>query len=215
MGSLWLTSSGLKAENQYKSSKSNLLIWLKSCSKRTCLCLMPHSSQPQPSTKSITIRLTAIGKVSSLSLQAISTLSKSTSISIRLEPLQITKSLRSSIVMVSIKLKTTSKLLMDISLSPKDCQPCSMFSIGTVNQFFQSMTPKTGGLSTKLQAKVKFKRDILKVPIFLWSLCQVDTPCRMEGLLLTGTLPSEETKLIPSAGQVFQLSMTKVSEFGS
>ena len=144
-----------------------------------------------------------IGKVKSSLPLAISILSRSTFTLIGLEQLWLTKSLRSFIDMVSIKLRTTSKHLMDISLLLKDYLLSFMSLIGIVSLFSLFTILKTDGCGMNKPDKTNCRRAIFKELIFPWLSCLVVMLCKMEGLHLIGTLHSQEIQVILSQDWVF------------
>lgn len=192
------TSSGPKVENQSRSLKFNSSTWKKNSSKLIYLYQTLLSSLQSPSTKSTMTRHSTIGRLRLLLLLATSILSKSTFTLIWQVLLPVTKSLRSSIDMVSMKLKITSKHLMDILLLLKDYLLCCILSTGTANLYWQSMIPERDGLSTKLQAKMNSKLNTMQEPISLSFSCWEVTLWTMEDVPSTGTLLSQEIHQILS-----------------
>jgi len=192
-----------------------MLPWLRSSTRFICHCPTRLSSQLLPSTKTTITQISTITRLSSLSPPATSTPSKSTYTLLPLEAFLATKSQRFSIGMASTRLKTTSKLLTDISPLLRDCRLIYMSSTFTASWFYPFMILRIDGSSMKPRVKDSCRPGILRVPRFLWYLCWEDTPWMMAESPLIGTLHSQETRLILSADWVSWHLMTRVSGFGS
>ena len=155
------------------------------------------------------------GKLKLLWLQAISIHSKSIFILIQLAPLLPMKLLKFSIDMGSMRLKTTSKHLVDTLLLLRDYLLASILSIGIANLYLQSMTLKRDGLSTQPQARMNYKLNTTQELTSLSYLCWEVTLWMMEDVLLIGTLLSQEINQILSEDLVFWHFMTTVSKYGN
>ena len=149
------TSSGFRVESQLKFSGFNLSISSNNSCRNICLFLTLPFSLQSPSTKNIMILFSSFGQPKSLLQPATSIPSSLVFTSIEVVSLSLMKYLVFSIAMVSIKTKTTSKLLMVTSLSVKDYQQCCKNSLGIAGQSSQYMTLVNPGDSIRLQVKKK------------------------------------------------------------
>ncbi len=193
-----LTSNGLKVENQSRLWKFNSSIWKKNYSKLICLYLTLLSSLQLLSIKISMCQTSSIGKLRLLWQPATSILSKSTFILIWQVLLPPTKSPKSSIDMVSIKLRTISKHSTVTLLLLKDYLRFCILSTGIANLYLQSMILKKDGLSMTHQVKINYKLSITQEQTFLLFSCWEDMLWMMEDAPLIGTLHSPETHLILS-----------------
>jgi hypothetical protein len=92
---------------------------------------------------------------------------------------------------------------MDILLSLRDCLLFYILLIGIANLYFQSMTLKRDGRSTKLQERINYKQIIMQELISLLYLCWEVTQWTMEDVLSIGTLLSLEMHRILSEDLAF------------
>ena len=130
-----------------------------------------------------------IGKLKSSLLPAISTPSKLTFISIELEQLLPTKSLRFITDIDSMRQQIISRLLMVISQLDKDYPLCLRHSTGIVKLFLLYMIPMSVGTSIKpTMNKKSLLRDIMKEQIFQFLFSLVATHSEKEEFPLIGTL---------------------------